>query len=69
MSDANKGTVKNTSEENLVMLHLSLAKNVREQFGLWDDYTALLKSCGTSNPDDASMAIVRSIWNHLQKEQ
>ncbi len=29
-----KEVLKNASEENLIMLHLSLAKNIRERFGL-----------------------------------
>ena len=67
MTDHEKKTVKNTSEENLIMFHLSLAKNIREEFGLWQGNTSLLESCGATNPDDASMAIVKMVWWVLQK--
>ena len=65
MTDREKSVLKNTLEENLIMFHLSLAKNIREQFGMWDGNVALLESCGASNPDDASMVIVEAVWKEL----
>jgi hypothetical protein len=47
------------------MFHLSLAKNIREKFGKWEDNPELLESCGAFNPDDASRLIVKSIWRLL----
>lgn len=69
MTEQEKQTIKNTSKDSLIMFHLNLAKNIREQFGLWEGNEELIISCGASNPDDASMAIVRSVWNHLQKNK
>ena len=67
MTDCEKSIQKNTLEENLIMFHLSLVKNIRELFGMWDGNVALLKSCGASNPDDASMAIVETVWKELNQ--
>jgi hypothetical protein len=66
MTPQEKKAVKNTSEDNLIMFHLSLAKNIREQFAMWEGNSELLESCGDSNSDDASMKIVKEIWKELQ---
>jgi len=58
----------NTSEDNLIIFHLSLAKNIREQFGMWEGNTDLLASCEESNPDDASMVvIVKAVLKELNQ--
>jgi hypothetical protein len=68
MTDREKSALKNTTEENLIMYHLSLAKNIREQFGMWEGNSELLESCGASNPDNASMVIVGAIWKELNQQ-
>jgi hypothetical protein len=57
MTAQEKIALKNTSEDNLIMFPLSLAKNIRELFGLWEGNNELIKACGSVNPDDASMII------------
>jgi hypothetical protein len=44
-----KEALKNTLEENLIAFHLSLAKNIREQFGLWEGNDELIKVCESNN--------------------
>jgi hypothetical protein len=61
-----KEALKNTLEENLIAFHLSLAKNIREQFGLWEGNDKLIKACRANNADDSSMIIVREVWEKLK---
>lgn len=68
MTTKDKKTVKNTSEENLIVFHMGWAVNMRNAFGMWESNTALLESCGASNPDDASMVIVEAVWKELNHQ-
>lgn len=63
-----KQALKNILEENLIIFHLNLAKNIREEFGVWSGNEELIKSCGVINPDDASMAIVKAVWKVLNRQ-
>jgi hypothetical protein len=47
-------------------LHFGLGVRIREDFGLWRGNRALLLSCGSLDPDDASMAIIRALWARLR---
>jgi hypothetical protein len=60
-------------EENLIDVHFALGYHIRHEFGLWTGNDALLESCriisGDNNlhVDDASMLIVRALWEKVQK--
>jgi hypothetical protein len=69
MTDFSLSAIKNTLEVNLIILNLSLAKNFRELFEMWEGDTELIKSWITSNPDDESMAIVKASWNELNQRR
>ncbi|HQP56703.1 MAG TPA: hypothetical protein PLN83_11385 [Syntrophorhabdus sp.] len=53
---------------DLLDLHMSLGHQIRGDFGLWTGNNALMESCRSvsSNPDlhvdDASMVIVKALW-------
>jgi hypothetical protein len=59
-------------EVDLIDLHLSLGHDIRDDFGLWAGNEALLESCRSEsgNPDlhidDASMVIVRTLWEKVK---
>jgi hypothetical protein len=59
-------------EVDLTDLHLSLGHDIRDEFGLWAGNEALLESCRSEsgNPhlhiDDASMVIVRELWEKVK---
>jgi hypothetical protein len=60
-------------EVDLMDLHLSLGHDIRDEFGLWTGNEALMESCRSEsgNPDlhidDASMVIVRALWEKVKK--
>jgi hypothetical protein len=64
---AEKSELKNTSVDNLIMSHFGWAVNMRNEFGMWQENTALIKSYNADNPDDASMDIVKEVWNVLNR--
>lgn len=53
-------------ETGLVELHFGLGKWVRNNLGLWDADSDLLKATGQSNADDASGVIIHAFWQKLQ---
>ena len=65
LSDEYKKEIKNSSEKNLIVFQASLGMKIRNEFGLWEGNNELLISCGTLNPDDASMATIKAIWRAL----
>jgi hypothetical protein len=55
-----------SSEGDLVLLHIGLGAWVRNRFELWQD-RALVRATGCANADDASMVIVRALWQRLRE--
>ena len=41
---------------------------VRNQFGLWGGNDALLKSCGTEDPEGCSVVILEAMWDRVQAQ-
>lgn len=66
MSEADKQTVRDTPEDDLIQFHFPWGMGIRNEFGLWRGNTSLLASCGASHPDDASTVIIRAVWQRLQ---
>jgi hypothetical protein len=64
-----KELVRYTLEDKLIWFDLQWALNMRNEFGMWQGNTALIESCGASDPDCASMAIVEAVWKELQQDQ
>jgi hypothetical protein len=57
----------NRSKEDLINLHHSLGRFIRNIFGLWYNNNALLKDCNKKHPDDASMVIIEHLWDKLNE--
>ena len=63
LSNQNKEKFKTLPEDDLILLHFSLGKDIRNAFELYDDNTALLKG---KYADDVSMEIIEAIWEKLK---
>ena len=68
LPDDDHDTIRQMAEADLVTLHFALGLATRNEFGLWDGNTVLLAACGSPDmhPDDASMVIIRMLWEVLQ---
>jgi hypothetical protein len=69
MSEEDKQSLKNTSEKDLIMFHFGLGAYIRNEFGLWQGNTELLKSCKKEcifvHPDEFSSIIIEALWKRL----
>jgi hypothetical protein len=58
---------------DLINLHFGLGQWIRNNFGLWQADSTLMKAiqAHTPNihPDDASMVIVEALWHRLQESK
>ena len=63
LSDVEKEQIKALSEDDLVLLHFSLGKDIRNAFGLNDGNTALL---GNRSAGDVSLEIIETLWGTMQ---
>ena len=65
--------IGNMAKGDLPSLYPTFMTRIRDDFGLWDDNTALLASCRTVagdpqlHQDEAGPLIVRKLWEKLQK--
>jgi hypothetical protein len=57
--------VRQFDEEDLITLHDSFGRHIRNRLGLWEDNKDLLKDTGKDNPDDASLVIINKIWDRF----
>ena len=69
MTDTEKELIRSSTEEKLTDFHLGLGTEIRNKLGLWDYNYELLISCGELEPDEASMVIIKAVWEALQNEQ
>lgn len=69
MPEKDKELVKNTKEGDLIKFHHGWGTGIRNYYGLWRGNDELIKSaCGKPcHPDDASMVIIKAVWQQLQK--
>ena len=65
MSEADKANVVNTKEEDLIQFHHGWGTGIRNYYNLWHN-RELLKATGKEHPDDASMVIIKNVWQALQ---
>ena len=54
----------NTSEAILAIFHHRLGTYIRTHYDLWENQ-ALVKATGKEHPDDASMVIIKAVWQAL----
>ena len=65
MSAADKATVANTPEADLIQFHHGWGTAIRKNYNLWRN-PALVKATGEEHPDAASMVIIKSVWQALR---
>ena len=65
MSEAEKATVANTPEADLIQFYISLGTAIRKDYNLWRN-PALVKATGAEHPDAASMVIIKAVWQALR---
>ena len=64
--DCSRHTFSKMTKGGLIMLHPTLGRYIRNEFGLWLNNEELLKSCGKEHPDDASHVIIERAWELAQ---
>jgi hypothetical protein len=64
------------AKQELIRFHHGWGQAIRNGLGMWRGNTALVKSCSERRqgddfefPDNASMALIEDVWEHLQKEE
>lgn len=82
LSQADKISIAETEENDLINLHFGFGQSIRNEFGLWSDNLPLLLDCQrvkakdmanqpglrTIHPDDASMIIIQAFWRRLRDQ-
>jgi hypothetical protein len=69
----NKTAIANLEDEELIYLHPTLGRYIREKFSLWYENSELLKTCrefmevDSLNADDASAIIITRLWRRLKE--
>ncbi|SMF97798.1 hypothetical protein SAMN02949497_0064 [Methylomagnum ishizawai] len=43
-----------------------LGADIRKRFALWRGNRGLMAACGALNPEDASLEIIRAVWERLR---
>lgn len=62
LTDAELNKIKSMPKDDLILLHFSFGKDIRNAFGLNGENTALL---GNRCADDVAMDIVEELWEKL----
>lgn len=68
MSNKEKNTVWFTKEADLIQYLHNWGRQIRNKYNLWED-TALVAATGKDHPDDASMVIIRKVWESLKETE
>ena len=68
MDEADKKMIRDTKKEDLILFHHGWGTGIRNEFGLWRGNTNLLADCHAEHPDEASMVIIKAVWQRLQKQ-
>ena len=66
VTDAQKAQVVSTPENGLITFHHGWGTRIRNDYNLWKPNTALVKATGAAHPDDASMLIIKAVWQALR---
>ena len=68
LSEEDRKTLIGMTEKELIRCHWALGRRIRNCFGMWNYNVELLESCGSSPPDEASMAIIKAVWRTLKND-
>jgi hypothetical protein len=71
LSAEDKKRVRDTSDKDLIRFHFGWGAGIRNHYGLWRGNTQLIESAcgGPCHPDDASMIIIKKMWEALRQQQ
>ena len=68
MPDKVKNTIRFTKEPDLIQYLHNWGRQIRNKYKLWQD-PALVAETGKDHPDDASMVIIKKVWQSLKQTQ
>ena len=71
MHITNKNYIKNLKEENLISMHHTFGRQIRNDFELWHNNKELIKNITGdeySHPDEVSMIIIKTFWEKLKEK-
>lgn len=68
LSDEDKAIISNINNESEIIKLYGLGVKIRNEYGLWEGNQALLNSCGTTHPDDATSVILEGVWRALKMD-
>lgn len=68
LSENEKQLLRSISKEEVIRFHHSWGAGIRNDFGLWSGNRALLRSCGETFPDQASLVIMEAVWQRVHDE-
>ena len=68
MPDKVKNTIRFTKEADLIQYLHNWGRQIRNKYKLWQD-PALVAETGKDHPDDASMVIIKKVWQSLKQTQ
>ena len=64
--ESEQAKIATLPETGLAELHFDLGQWLRNNLGLWEVDSVLLKATGQSNADDACGVIIHAFWQKLQ---
>lgn len=71
LSDDDKVTIAAMPKSELIGLHMGLGAWIRNNLGLWKGNDQLMQAIGEGDgsihPDDASMVIIKAVWERLRE--
>lgn len=65
IDDNSRVLLMSIPQHGLVDFHHGWGTGIRNSFGLWSKTSKLLADCGCAEADDASMVIMKAVWNKL----
>ena len=68
ISEIQLSDLKSTQFDDLIGLHHMLGRWIRNEFGLWNADSPLLREIGTSCADEASGRIIEAVWKLIQED-
>jgi hypothetical protein len=67
LPDDDRNTIAEMKKDDLTGLHFSMGQWIRNNFGLWEPGSPLLKDTGAESADDASGVIIDALWTRLRE--
>ena len=68
MSNESIQVLRETEKKDLIGYLHTVGRFIRNEYKMWHN-TELIKDCDADHPDDASMIIIETIWEHVNHEQ